>query len=62
MARYFGAYLTENYDLTDYRDNAEYAAVWQEKTDFYNQMKQQQYDELEQFGELVSFGANAVSR
>ena len=60
MADYFGAYLVENYELTDYRDNEKYAKSWQEKVDFYNAMKQQQYDELEQYGELVSFGANAV--
>lgn len=60
MADYFGAYLVENYELTDYRDNEKYAKSWQEKVDFYNAMKQQQYDELEQYGELVSFGANAI--
>ena len=60
MADYFGAYLVENYELTDYRDNEKYAKAWQEKVDFYNAMKQQQYDELEQYGELVSFGANAI--
>lgn len=60
MARYFGAYLKENYDLTDYRSDERYAAVWAEKTAFYNQMKQRQYDELERYGRLVSFGANAV--
>ena len=60
MADYFGAYLVENYELTDYRENEKYAKAWQEKVDFYNAMKQQQYDELEQYGELVSFGANAI--
>lgn len=60
MADYFGAWLVENYDLTDYRNNEEYAAIWQEKVDFYNAMKEQQYYELETYGELISFGANAV--
>ncbi len=60
MARYFGAYLKENYDLTDYRNEEGYASVWAEKTAFYNQMKQRQYDELEQYGRLVSFGSNAI--
>lgn len=60
MADYFGQYLVDNYDLTDYRGNEEYAAIWQEKIDFYNQMKQQQYDELAEYGELISFGANAI--
>lgn len=60
MADYFGAYLKENYELTDFRDNEEYVAIWQEKVQFYNAMKEQQYSELEQYGELVSFGANAI--
>jgi hypothetical protein len=60
MSDYFGKYLVENFDLTDYRDNEEYAAVWQEKVDAYNTMKQQQYAELEEYGELRSFGANAI--
>lgn len=60
MAKYFGQYLVDNYELTDYRNDALYATIWQEKVDFYNSMKQQQYAELEQYGELVSFGANAI--
>lgn len=60
MSDYFGAWLVENYDLTDYRENAEYAAIWQEKIKFYNEMKEQQYYELETYGELKSFGANAI--
>lgn len=60
MADYFGAYLVENYNLTDFRNDAKYAKAWQEKVDFYNDMKQQQYDELAEYGELVSFGANAI--
>lgn len=62
MSDYFGKWLVENYDLTDYRDNAEYAAIWQEKIDFYNEMKEQQYYELETYGELISFGANAIQK
>ena len=60
MADYFGAWLVENYNLTDYRTNPEYAAIWQEKIDFYNEMKAQQFYELETYGELKSFGANAI--
>lgn len=60
MSDYFGAWLVENYDLTDYRDNEEYASIWQEKIKFYNEMKEQQYYELEKYGELISFGANAI--
>lgn len=60
MAKYFGAYLLENYDLTDYRSNEDYASVWAKKVQFYNDMKEQQLYELETYGELKSFGANAI--
>lgn len=60
MADYFGAWLVENYDLTDYRQDEEVAAIWKQKVDFYNEMKQAQHDELEKYGELRSFGANAI--
>lgn len=62
MSKYFGQYLVDNYDLTDYRDNPEYAGIWEEKVAFYNEMKEQQYYELETYGELVSFGANAIEK
>ena len=60
MADYFGRYLKENYDLTDYRTDPDYAAVWAEKVKYYNDMKEQQYAELAEYGHLVSFGANAI--
>lgn len=62
MSLYFGRYLVENYELTDYRDNQEYVDIWEEKVAFYNEMKEQQYYELETYGELVSFGANAIEK
>ena len=34
-----------------------YQKVWREKTDFYNQMKEDQYKELEEYGYLKSYGA-----
>lgn len=55
MSEYFGAYLTETYDLTDYRDNPEYAEVYKEKIRFYNEMEEAQYEELEKYGEIISF-------
>lgn len=60
LAEYMGAWLVETYDLSDYRDNTEYAEIWQEKIDFYNEMKEQQFSELEEYGELRSFGVNAI--
>jgi len=60
MSDYFGQWLIDNYDLTDYRNDEEYVAIWQEKVDFYNEMKEHQYYELETYGELRSYGANAI--
>ena len=60
MSLYFGKWLVENYNLTDHRGDETYDAIWQEKVDFYNEMKEQQFYELETYGELVSFGANAI--
>ena len=61
MSDYLGSWLHENYDLTDYRCDTEYSQAWQSNIDFYESMKAQQYSEIEQYGELVSFGANATN-
>jgi len=61
MSDYLGSWLHENYDLTDYRYDTEYSQAWQSNIDFYESMKAQQYSEIEQYGELVSFGANATN-
>ncbi|HJD02974.1 MAG TPA: SGNH/GDSL hydrolase family protein [Candidatus Mediterraneibacter excrementavium] len=55
LSRYFGAYLTENYDLTDYREDPEYAEVYAEKIRLYDEMREAQYKELEEYGEIISF-------
>ncbi len=62
LAAWFGGWLLERTDLPDRRGEAAYDAAWREKTDYYNAMKERQYAELAQYGELVSFGANAVER
>ena len=60
FADYFGAFLTENYALTDYRSDPEVAALWAEKETLYNRILNEQLAELEQYGELMSYGANAI--
>ncbi|MCD8045269.1 MAG: SGNH/GDSL hydrolase family protein [Clostridiales bacterium] len=55
MSEYFGAYLTENYDLTDYREDEEYQEVYAEKIRFYEEMEAAQYAELEEYGEIISY-------
>ena len=60
LSKYFGEYLVENYDLEDHRNDEELCKVYQEKIEFYNDMKEQQYYELETYGKLISFGAEAI--
>ncbi len=55
MATYFGAYLSENYDLTDYREDKEYSRVYAEKIRFYEEMEAAQYAELNEYGEIISY-------
>ncbi|MBE6649711.1 MAG: SGNH/GDSL hydrolase family protein [Ruminococcaceae bacterium] len=57
---YFGKWLKENTELPDRRRDEKYSSVWEEKTKRYEKEKKQQTDELEKYGKLVSFGANAV--
>lgn len=61
LARYFGAWLTERFALTDYRQDEAVSAIWQAKIDAYEAEYAQQIYELETYGELVSFGANAIA-
>ncbi|MCQ2532645.1 MAG: SGNH/GDSL hydrolase family protein [Saccharofermentans sp.] len=55
-----GEYLVANADLTDYRNDSEVNAMWEEKIQRYNDLREAQLLELEQYGELRSWGMNAV--
>jgi hypothetical protein len=57
MSMYIGKILRETYQVPDRRDDAGLSQVWQEKTSFYNQMRDNQYAELAEFGYLRNFGA-----
>lgn len=61
FSSYLGEILISNVDLTDYRDS-EYSDVWNSKIVKYNEERDAQYAELEAYGELISWGANAVKR
>ena len=60
LSVYFGRYLVDNYDLTDYRTVPEVAAEYEKDIEFYNYMRDDQYREIEQYGELRSYGINAM--
>lgn len=55
LSSYFGNWLLTRYDLADHRSDPELSAVWQEKIDFYYAMKRDQLDELQKYGELISY-------
>ena len=60
FARYIGAFLVNRYDLTDYRNVADVAREWENDILFYDQLEAAQNAELAQYGELMSWGANAI--
>lgn len=47
LSLYFGKFLVDNYQLTDYRENETYAKVYGEKLDYYYKMIEEQKAELE---------------
>ncbi len=57
LTDYFGKLLIENYELTDHRNDPKYKNIWDEKIDFYYEMKEDQEEELQKYGYLKSYGA-----
>ena len=62
LSVFFGKYLTENYDLTDYRTVPAVAAEYEKDIEFYNWMRDDQLREIEEYGELRSYGAKAIEK
>jgi hypothetical protein len=60
LSVFFGKYLTEKYDLTDYRTIPAVAKEYEKDIAFYNFMRDDQLSEIEKYGELMSYGANAI--
>ncbi|MBP5181284.1 MAG: SGNH/GDSL hydrolase family protein [Clostridiales bacterium] len=60
FADYIGEYLVSHYDLTDYRQVPEVASLWENDILFYDQLRDAQNAELAQYGELQSWGVNAI--
>ena len=60
FADYMGAYLVDCADLTDYRNDNEVSKLWEEKLEFYDNLRAAQLKELEEYGELRSWGVNAI--
>ena len=60
LSDYIGQWLCANYDLRDMRQDDKVSAVYQEKIRFYEAMRDDQLSEIEQYGQLVNYGANAI--
>lgn len=60
LASFLGEYLTTHYELTDYRNDAYMCSIWDEISQFYDNMLEAQLRELEEYGELRSWGVNAI--
>ena len=56
LSVYFGKILQDRYGLADHRSEPETAEKWQGYIDFYNEMRDDQYRELEEYGYLKSYG------
>ena len=59
LSVYFGQYLVDNYDLTDYRTVPAVAAEYEKDIQFYNEMRDDQLYEIATYGELKNYGINA---
>ncbi|HAN21659.1 MAG TPA: hypothetical protein DCP51_08320 [Clostridiales bacterium] len=57
LTKYFGEILSKNFNLEDRRADENLKKIWNKKIDFYNDMKQHQQEELEEYGYLKSYGA-----
>jgi len=56
MSLYFGEILKDQFDIVDRRNDPVYAEAWKEKSTFYYEMRDQQYYELETYGEIMMYG------
>ncbi|MDV3429558.1 MAG: SGNH/GDSL hydrolase family protein [Bacillota bacterium] len=55
LSDYFGNILKTSYGLEDRRNDEKLKTVYQEKVDFYNNMKESQYKEIQEYGYLKRF-------
>lgn len=58
LANYFGQILVDQFHLEDHRNDETLQAIWQEKVDFYDAMKEDQYREIAKYGYLKRYRAN----
>jgi hypothetical protein len=59
LSDYFGQFLSSAYDLEDRRKDKVFSSLWEDKVEFYYSMKDAQHMEIQKYGYLRNFGANA---
>ncbi len=59
FTKHFGKILSEDFDLEDHRKDPAYQKIWDEKVDFYYEMRDDQLQEMKEYGYLKSYGAPA---
>lgn len=56
LSLYIGDLLKNTYQLEDRRNDQRLSSLWADKIEFYNEMRENQYKELEKYGYLKSLG------
>ncbi|MDF2870363.1 MAG: hypothetical protein K0R05_1938 [Anaerocolumna sp.] len=59
LSNHLGGFLQSSYNLKDHREDEKLKKLWDEKIEFYNNMKAAQYKELEDYGYLKSYGGES---
>ena len=54
-ADYLGKILKDDYGLKDLHNNKVISEDWDQKINFYNQMKKSQYEEIKKYGEILNY-------
>ncbi|MFY9213660.1 MAG: SGNH/GDSL hydrolase family protein [Tissierellaceae bacterium] len=58
LADYFGRILVKKFDLEDKRNDEKLKKIWDSKIEFYNEMKEKQLKEIEEYGYIKSLAPN----
>lgn len=61
LSKHLGGILKKDYQLEDHRNNSKLSKIWEKKAEFYHDMEKAQYDELEKYGYLKSFGGESAN-
>ncbi len=60
LSSYFGGILVDKFDLKDYRNDKKILEIYEEKVKVYEDMKEDQFKELDKYGYLKSYGGREI--